>query len=185
MWRPKVWNHWSRHKQEDRKEVGKTVTLTTLHRCMEGACPFLSDRCGRLFLLRQWSPTLGLQLFLDFNSQKSWPAEVMVKASGSWSPITSGGPRLGTTVLRDIFCWRSHMMVVNGKNIISPSLSYSFTHFLTHLYIIHVSSCLTTAQAEQMTLTKSLTGFWRDLLKFRQKAISSVLQLLEYKLSAV
>ena len=48
-------------------------------------------------ILKQWSPTLGLQMFLDFNSQKSWPAEVVVKASGSCSPRTSGGPRLGST----------------------------------------------------------------------------------------
>ena len=47
--------------------------------------------------LLQWSPTLGLQMFLDFNSQKSWPAEVVVKVSGSCSPRTSGGPKLGTT----------------------------------------------------------------------------------------
>ena len=50
-------------------------------------------------ILHQWSPTLGLQMFLDFNSQKSWPAEVVVKASGSCSPRTSGDPRLETTVL--------------------------------------------------------------------------------------
>ena len=49
--------------------------------------------------LHQWSPTLGLQMFLDFKSQKSWPAEVVVKASGSCSARTSGGPRLGTTAL--------------------------------------------------------------------------------------
>ena len=49
--------------------------------------------CG----IAQRSPTLGLQMFLDFNSQKFWPAEVVVRASGSCSPRTSGGPRLGTT----------------------------------------------------------------------------------------
>ena len=47
----------------------------------------------------QWSPNVGLQMFLDFNSQKSWPAEVMVKASGSCSKRTSGVPRLGTTAI--------------------------------------------------------------------------------------
>ena len=51
--------------------------------------------------LVQWSPTLGLQIFLDFNSQKSWPGEVAVKTSGSCSPRTSGGPRLGTTTALD------------------------------------------------------------------------------------
>ena len=40
-------------------------------------------------------------MFLDFNSQKSWPAEVVVTASGSCSPRTSGGPRLETTALED------------------------------------------------------------------------------------
>ena len=40
-------------------------------------------------------------MFLDFNSQKSWLAEVMVKVSGSCSPRTSGSPRLGTTALED------------------------------------------------------------------------------------
>ena len=58
--------------------------------------------CPTMFShLKQWHPTLGLQMFLDFNSQKSWPAEVVVKASGSCSPRTSGGPRLGTTALMD------------------------------------------------------------------------------------
>ena len=51
---------------------------------------------------QQWSPTLGLQMFLDFNFQKSWPAEVVVKASGSCRPIISGGPRLGTTATEDL-----------------------------------------------------------------------------------
>ena len=66
-------------------------------------CPSLS-----LCPLHQWSPTLGLQMFLDFNSQKSWPAEIMVKASGSCSPKTSGGPRLGTTALRYWFPTLGH-----------------------------------------------------------------------------
>ena len=44
--------------------------------------------------IKQACPTLALQMFLDFNSQKSWPAEVMLKASGSCSLRTSGGPRL-------------------------------------------------------------------------------------------
>ena len=28
--------------------------------------------------------TLGPQMFLDYNSQKSWPAQLLVKASGSF-----------------------------------------------------------------------------------------------------
>ena len=53
------------------------------------------------YSLNQWSPTLGLQMFLDFNSQKSWPAQLMVKVSGSCSLRTSGGTRLRTTALEE------------------------------------------------------------------------------------
>ena len=49
--------------------------------------------------LQQWFPTLGPQMFLDYNSQKSWPAQLLVKASGSFSPRTTGVPKLGTTAL--------------------------------------------------------------------------------------
>ena len=38
-------------------------------------------------------------MFLDFNSQKSCAAKMVVKASGSCSPRTFGVPRLGTTDL--------------------------------------------------------------------------------------
>ena len=37
----------------------------------------------------------------DVFGLKSWPAEVVVKASGGCSPRTSGGPRLGTTAPKD------------------------------------------------------------------------------------
>ena len=56
-----------------------------------------------LDILEQWSPTLGLQMFSDFNSQKSWPAEMVVKASGSCSQRTSGGSWLGTTALENCY----------------------------------------------------------------------------------
>ena len=55
--------------------------------------------------LEKWSPTLGLQMFLDYNSQKPSPP-LMARISGSWSPRTSGGLRLRTTALegvREIF----------------------------------------------------------------------------------
>ena len=45
------------------------------------------------------SQTLGFQMFFDYNSQKSWPAQLVVKASGSFSPRISGDPRLGTSAL--------------------------------------------------------------------------------------
>ena len=38
-------------------------------------------------------------MLLDSKSQKSWPEELVVKASGNFSPITSVDPRLGTTLL--------------------------------------------------------------------------------------
>ena len=39
-------------------------------------------------------------MFLDYNAEKSWPAQLMVKDSGSFSQRTSGDPRLGITALR-------------------------------------------------------------------------------------
>ena len=59
---------------------------------------FLESRL-LLEVLKQWYPILGPQIFLDYNSQKSWPAQLVVKASGSFNPRTSGDPRLGTTIL--------------------------------------------------------------------------------------
>ena len=57
--------------------------------------------------LHQWSPTLGLRMFLDYNSQKPSPPPLLARISGSWCPRTSGGPRLGTTVLQDQIRWYS------------------------------------------------------------------------------
>ena len=37
-------------------------------------------------------------MFLDYNSQKPSTPLLLARISGSWSPRTSGGPRLGTTV---------------------------------------------------------------------------------------
>ena len=47
--------------------------------------------------LEQWFPTFDPQMFLDYNLQKSWPAQLVVKASGSFHPRTSEEPRLGAT----------------------------------------------------------------------------------------
>ena len=38
-------------------------------------------------------------MFLEYNSQKSWPAQLVVKAFESFSSRTSVDPRLGTTEL--------------------------------------------------------------------------------------
>ena len=49
--------------------------------------------------LAQWFPTLGPHMFLDYFSQESWPAQLVVKASGSFGPKTPGNPRLGAIAL--------------------------------------------------------------------------------------
>ena len=54
-------------------------------------------------------------MFLDFNSQKSWQAEVVVKASGSYSPRTSGGPRLRTTDLMDCSSILHYVLYLSGQ----------------------------------------------------------------------
>ena len=86
----------------------------------------------------QWSPTLGLQMFLDFNSQKSWLAEVVVKASGTCSPKTSGGPRLGTTALHHTgssFSLHSSNQHSAGDYIETPVNVTVFFLFAFKLYI--------------------------------------------------
>ena len=50
-----------------------------------------------MYRLDQWFPTLGSQKFLDYNTQKSLSAQLVAKASGSFSIRTSGDPKLGTT----------------------------------------------------------------------------------------
>ena len=44
------------------------------------------------YTLKQWSPTLGLWVFLDYNSQNPSPPRLLARIFGSWSPRTSGGP---------------------------------------------------------------------------------------------
>ena len=50
--------------------------------------------------VQQGSQTVALQMFLDFNSQKSWPAEVVLKASGSSRLRTSEGPQFETPAVQ-------------------------------------------------------------------------------------
>ena len=50
-----------------------------------------------------WSPTLGLQIFLGYNSQKPSPPPLLARISGSRRPRTSGGPRLGTAAVAHSF----------------------------------------------------------------------------------
>ena len=50
-------------------------------------------------IIDQWFSNQGPQMFLDCNSQKSWLAQQVVKASGNCSPRTSGDPSLKTTVI--------------------------------------------------------------------------------------
>ena len=42
-------------------------------------------------------PTVGPQMLFDYNPQKSWPAQLVVKASGTCSPRTTGVPSLRST----------------------------------------------------------------------------------------
>ena len=56
-------------------------------------------RWSALVSLASEGRTLGPQMFLDYNSQKSWPEQLVVKASGSFSLRTSREPRLGTTAV--------------------------------------------------------------------------------------
>ena len=46
--------------------------------------------------LEQRFPTLGPQMFLDYNFQESCPANLVVKATESFSMKTSGDPSLET-----------------------------------------------------------------------------------------
>ena len=81
------------------------MACDSILRNFSGGVGFVKD-CTYMSALDQWPPTLGLQMFLDFSSQKSCPAEVAVKASGSCSPRTSGGPSLGNTALDCNSCFR-------------------------------------------------------------------------------
>ena len=79
----------------------------TVFRCTQGQLGHyvlylmkLSNHLQGQTHVEQWSPTLGLQMFLDYNSQKPSPSPLLARISGSWSPRTSGGRRLGTTALR-------------------------------------------------------------------------------------
>ena len=45
--------------------------------------------------LKQWSPTLGLQIFLDYNSQKPSLPSLLAMISGSWSPKNIWRPKVG------------------------------------------------------------------------------------------
>ena len=52
-------------------------------------------------LLCQWFLTFVILMFLNCNSQKPQPAQLVVKASGSCSPKLLSNPRLRTSVLCD------------------------------------------------------------------------------------
>ena len=54
-------------------------------------------------------------MFLDCNSQKSWPTQQVVKASGNCSPRTSGDLSLRNTVLEDLEQSVSSFAGYNGK----------------------------------------------------------------------
>ena len=82
--------------------------------------------------LLPWFSNLGRQIFLDCKSQKSWPAQQVVKASGNFSPRTSGDPRLGSMVLnhKKIFsCFSSELLLssvllVTGQDLLGLYLRF-------------------------------------------------------------
>ena len=88
------------------------------------------------FYVEQWFPTLGPQMFLDLNSQKPWPAQLMVKASGSFSPRTSGDPRLGTTNTEE-----TGRLVLTTYVPVLGSVEY-FSHQNSNYDIVHTHHSL-------------------------------------------
>ena len=77
-------------------DIGEQLVRSSqpgLGRRMVG-CSSVEDSRAFILSIEQWFPTLGGQMFLDYSSQKSWPAQLVVKASGSFNPRTSGHPRL-------------------------------------------------------------------------------------------
>ena len=62
-------------------------------------CIYIICRCDSL---QQWFLTFVTQMFLNCNSQKPQPAQLVVKTSGSCSPILLSNPRLRTSDLNNI-----------------------------------------------------------------------------------
>ena len=74
----------------------------------------------------QWCPHLAPHMFLDINSQKSWPAELVVEASGSFTSRTFEDRGLGTTGSNDPW---------------DPFELFRIHHQLLYPELIKVSSC--------------------------------------------
>ena len=54
---------------------------------------------SQVYPLHQWFLTFVTRMFLNYNSQKPQPAQLVVKASGSCSPKLLSNPRLRTSGL--------------------------------------------------------------------------------------
>lgn len=55
------------------------------------------------------------QIFFDYNLQKFWPEQLVVKGSGSFSPGISGNPRLATAAIEH---WQRSRIAICHSNII-------------------------------------------------------------------
>ena len=70
--------------------------------------PVLQDKeDGRPWWSPLWFSTWGPQMFLDYSSQKSWPAQLVVKAPGSCR--ISGDPWVRTTALQFLILRKSEL----------------------------------------------------------------------------
>ena len=76
-----------------------SIGLYAVDMLQHWVAPFITNQMLKLEDLEQGSQTVALQMFLDFDSQKSWPADVVLKASGSCRLRTSGGPQFETCLL--------------------------------------------------------------------------------------
>ena len=56
-------------------------------------------------------------MFLDYNSQKSWLAQLVLNTAGNFNPRTPGDPKLGTTVLE-------HFLKIQAASFPTNALGY-------------------------------------------------------------
>ena len=87
----------------------------------------------------QWSPTLGLQMFLDYNSQRPSAPLLLARIC---SPRTSGGPRLGTTGVGGCFRAMGEAQHGEARELVSDPNSFSpshrpFIHTYSHTTIMY------------------------------------------------
>ena len=79
-------------------------------------------------------------MFLDCNSQKLWPAQQVVKASGICSPRTSGDPSLRTTAIEHDTQEQMPMLTY-----IAVIYNQGVAHQQEDLGIFYILTCLSTS----------------------------------------